>query len=126
MMTTAITVIQVFLLIGFSLGGLAQLLVPHHRYTQLPFQGWATDFKPWHVKLIGTLKLGAAVGMIASLFVPSLAMLMPLAALGLAFVMAGAIATHLRREEYPIIVGNLVYLGLALYVAYRTLVGSAA
>ena len=56
-MDTAITVIQVFLLIGFTLGGLTQLLVPYARYPQLPFQSWAHDFKPWHIKLIGVLKL---------------------------------------------------------------------
>lgn len=124
-MDTAITVIQVFLVVGFTLGGLAQLFVPYARYTRLPAQGWANDFKPWHVKLIGFLKVCATVGMIASLFLPALALLMPLAAVGLAMVMAGAIATHLRRAEYPNIIGNLVYLGLALFVAYGTLVGLA-
>mgnify|MGYP000488696054 FL=1 len=124
-MDTAITVIQVFLTVGFALGGLAQLLVPYARYTQLPFQAWANDFKSWHVKLIGFLKVCAAVGMVAALFLPPLTMLMPLAAVGLALVMAGAMATHLRREEYPTMVGNLVYLGLALFVAYGKLVGFA-
>jgi hypothetical protein len=124
-MNIAITVIQVFLVVGFTLGGLAQLIVPYARYTQLPFQGWANDFKPWHIKLIGFLKVCAAVGMIASLFLPSLTMLTPLAAVGLALVMAGAMATHLRRLEYWIMVGNLVYLGLALFVAYGKLIGFA-
>jgi Na+(H+)/acetate symporter ActP len=124
-MDTAITVIQVFLVIAFALGGLTQIIVPHARYKTFPFQGWANDFKPWHVKLIGGLKVAATLGMIASLFVPSLAMLMPLGAVGIAFVMAGAMATHLRRQEYPIILGNLVYLGLALFVAYGTLPGVA-
>ncbi|KAB2865729.1 MAG: DoxX family protein, partial [Bauldia sp.] len=40
-------------------------------------------------------------------------MLTPLAGVGIAMVMAGAIATHLRRAEYPNAVGNLVWLGLA-------------
>jgi len=39
--------------------------------------------------------------------------------------MAGAMATHLRREEYPNVVGNLVFLGAALFVAYGKLVGFA-
>ena len=125
-MATAIIVIQGFLLIGFTLGGLAQIFVPYARYTHLPAQGWANDFLPWHVKLIGTLKVCAAIGMIAALFLPSLRLLTPLAAVGLALVMAGAMATHLRREEYVNVVGNLVYLGLALFVAYSTLVGVAA
>ncbi len=121
-MDTAITVIQGFLVVAFTLGGLAQLLVPYAKYAQLAFQAWANDFKPWHVKLIGLLKVCAAVGIIASLFLPSLTMLAPLAAVGLALVMAGAMATHLRREEYPNMVANLVYLGLALFLAYGKLV----
>ncbi len=121
-MDVAITVIQVLLIAGFAVGGLSQLLLPHSRYAQLPFQGWANDFKAWHVKLIGGLKLCAVAGIIASLFIPSLTMLMPLAAVGLALVMAGAMATHLRREEYVNIAGNLVYLGLWLYFAYDSLV----
>ncbi|MEP7287211.1 MAG: DoxX family protein [Chloroflexota bacterium] len=125
-MDTAITVIQVLLVVGFTIGGLAQLTVPYARYTQLPAQGWANDFKPWHVKLIGFLKVCATVGMIASLFLPSLKMLTPPAAVGIALVMAGAMATHLRREEYVNVVGNLVFLGFALFVAYGRLVGFAA
>jgi hypothetical protein len=52
-------------------------------------------------------------------------MLAPLAAVGLALVMAGAMATHLRRSEYLNMVGNLMWLGLALFVAYGRLVGIA-
>ncbi len=122
MMDTAITGIQWFLVVTFTLGGLAQLLIPYTKYTQLSFQSWANDFKPWHVKLIGFLKLCATVGIIASLFLPALPLITPLAAAGLAMVMAGAVATHLRRGEYPQIIGNLVYLGLALFVAYGNLV----
>ena len=124
-MDTTITVIQVVLIVGFTVGGVSQLSIPYVRYTHLPFQAWATDFKPWHVKLIGGLKVGATGGMIVALVLPSLTLLTPLAAVGLALVMGGAIATHLRREEYPSIVGNLVFLGLALFLAYGRLVAVA-
>ena len=125
-MNTVLTAIQVFLMFGFSIGGLSQILVPQARYAQLPAQGWAHDFKPWHIKLIGFLKMGAAVGMMASLALPSLKLLMPLGAVGIALVMAGAMATHLRREEYPNVVGNIAFMGSALFVAYSTLFGVAA
>jgi hypothetical protein len=53
-------------------------------------------------------------------------MLAPLAAVGVALVMAGAMATHLRRSEYVNMVGNLVvFLVPALFVAYGTLIGHA-
>jgi len=123
-MDAVITVIQVVLSL-FAGGGLLKLATPYAKYLKLPAQGWSKDFKPWHVKLIGVLEVSGGVGMIVPLLLPSLRMLMPLAAVGIALVMSGAMATHLRRAEYPLMVGNLVYLGLALFVAYNRLVGFA-
>ena len=124
-MNTTITVIQVLLTIFAGAAGMLRLATPYATLAKLPAQGWAYDFKPWHVKLIGTLEVFAAVGIISSLLLGSATMLTPLAAVGLALVMAGAMATHLRREEYVNAVGNLVWLGLALFFAYSKLVGFA-
>lgn len=122
-MDTAIIVIQVVLALIFTGGGLTKLTLPYARFTKLPFQAWASDFKPQHIRLIGVLEACAAVGMIVPLFFHSLAMLTPLAAVGMALVMSGAMATHLRRSEYLNMVGNVTWLGLALFVAYDRLVG---
>jgi hypothetical protein len=124
-MDTVITVIQVLLTIFAGAAGLLRLATPYAKFTKLPAQGWSNDFKPWHVKLIGVLEVCAAVGIIVPLFLLSLTLLTPLAAVGMALVMAGAMATHLRREEYVNVVGNLVWLGLALFLAYGKLVGFA-
>lgn len=124
-MDTAIIVIQVVLILVFSGGGLTKLTLPHARFTKLPAQAWANDFKPEHVRLIGVFETCAAVGMIVSLFLPSPTLIAPFAAVGMALVMAGAMATHLRRSEFVNMVGNLVWLGLALFVAYDKLVGFA-
>lgn len=124
-MDTAVTVIQVVLTLIFTGGGLTKLTLPYARFTKFPFQAWANDFKPEHVRLIGVLEAGAAVGMIVSLFVPSLRTLTPFVAVGMALVMAGAMATHLRRSEYLNMIGNVTWLGLALFVAYSSLVGFA-
>ena len=124
-MDTVITVIQVLLTLLFTAGGLTKLTLPHARFTKLPAQAWANDFKPEHIRLIGVLEIGAAVAIIVPLFLPSLTMLTSLAAVGMALVMSGAMVTHLRRTEYPYMVGNLMWLGLALFVAYGRLVGFA-
>jgi hypothetical protein len=124
-MNTTITVIQVILTIFAGAAGTLRLAMPYTRLANLPFQEWAHDFKPWHVKLIGTLEVFAAIGIISSLLLGSATMLTPLAAVGLALVMAGAMATHLRREEYVNAVGNMVWLGLALFLAYSKLIGFA-
>ncbi|MEO8609074.1 MAG: DoxX family protein [Chloroflexota bacterium] len=124
-MDTAITIVQILLTLLFTSGGLLKLALPYARFVKLPAQSWANDFKPGQVRLIGVFELAAALGMIVPLVSPSLAILTPLAAVGGALVMAGAMATHLRRAEYPNMVGNLVWLGLALFVAYSGLVGFA-
>ncbi len=120
-MDSVITVIQVLLSLVFAVGGLSRLTLPYARFIKLPGQGWANDFKPWHIKLIGAFEVCAAIGIIVPLFMDSLTMLTPLAAVGIALVMAGAMATHLRRTEYPNVVGNLMWLSLALFVAYDRL-----
>jgi hypothetical protein len=124
-MDTVITVMQVLLTLLFTSGGLFKLVLPYARFVKIPGQAWANDFKPEHIRLIGVLELGAAVGIVVPLFLHSLTMLTPLAVVGMALVMAGAMATHLRRSEYPNMVGNLIWLGFALFVAYGKLVGFA-
>jgi hypothetical protein len=124
-MDTVITVIQVVLTLIFTGGGLTKLTLPYARFTKLPFQAWANDFKPQHIRLIGVLEACAVVGMFVPLFLPTLTILTPLVAVGMALVMAGAIATHLRRAEYLNMAGNLTWLGLALFLAYGKLVGFA-
>ena len=124
-MDTVITVIQIILGLFFSVSGLVKLAQPYARFIKLPFQGWANDFKPEHIRLIGVLEVSGGVGLIVPLFLHSLTMLTPLPAVGIALYMAGAMATHLRRAEYLNMVGNLIPIGLALFVAYGKLVGFA-
>ncbi len=125
-MDIAIMVIPIALAVFFTVGGLLKLVLSYGRFSKMPFQEWAIDFKPEHIRLIGVLELGAAVGMVGSLIVPALNVLMPFVATGMALVMAGAMATHLRRSEYVNMFGNFVWLGLAAFLAYGTLVGFAA
>ena len=124
-MDTAVTIVQVFLVFGFTVSGLIKLITPYAKLTKLPGTAWVNDFKPGHIRLIGVLEVGAAVGIFVPLFLHSLTALTPLAAVGLALVMAGAMATHLRRAEYWPMGYNLFLLCLALFVAYGRLVGFA-
>jgi hypothetical protein len=119
-MDTVITVIQVLLILFLAVAGLGKLILPHAKLAAKA--AWVNDFKPEHLRLISVLEVCAAVGLIVPLFLHSLTMLATLAAVGTALVMAGAMATHLRRAEYWNMAGNLMWLGLALFVAYGRLV----
>ena len=123
-MDTVITVVQVLLGFLLTVGGLLKLTLPYAKYSNIPVVAWSKDFKPEHLRLIGVLEVSGGIGLIVPLFLPSVMMPAPLAAVGIALYMAGAMATHLRRSEYPHMVGNLVFfLVPALFVAYGKLVG---
>jgi hypothetical protein len=125
-MDTVITAMQVLLAVAFPIGGLAKLALPYAKYTNIPAVAWSKEFKSAHLRLLGVLEVSAGVGLIVPLFLPSLTMLTPLAAVGIALYMAGAMATHLRRSEYALMVANLMFfLVPALFVAYGRLVGFA-
>jgi hypothetical protein len=125
-MDTVITVTQVFLGLLLTVGGLLKLTLPYARYTQLPGVGWSKEFQPEHLRLLGILEVSGGIGLIVPLVLPSLTMLTPLAALGIALYMAGAMATHLRRSEYGTMLGILMFfLAPALFVAYGKLAGFA-
>jgi uncharacterized membrane protein len=79
---------------------------------------WTVDFGQGTIRGIGLLELLAAVGLILPAVLNLALGVVPVAALGIAAIMFGAAITHLRRKEYPMIIGNLVLLGLAAFVAW--------
>lgn len=62
---------------------------------------WADSFRETTVKAIGAAEFLGALGLILPRALDTVPVLTPLAAVGLALVMAGATATHLRRHESP-------------------------
>lgn len=79
---------------------------------------WTDDFSAGTVKLIGTLEILGAVGLILPGLVGIATVLVPLAAVGLGLIMVGAAVTHGRRGEAQMIVGNVGLLVLAAFVAW--------
>jgi DoxX-like family len=80
--------------------------------------GWVEDFSAGSVKAIGVLEVLAAVGLILPAALDIAPVLVPLAAVGVVFLMVGAIITRLRRHEAQVIVAELAYLALAVFVAW--------
>ncbi|MEV5410048.1 DoxX family protein [Thermopolyspora sp. NPDC052614] len=79
---------------------------------------WTADFSSGVVKAIGVLEVLAAVGLLLPPVTDIAPVLAPLAALGLVLLMIGAMITHVRRSEYPMVGVNLVLLLLAAVVAW--------
>jgi uncharacterized membrane protein len=78
---------------------------------------WVEDFSQGTVRLIGALEVLGALGLVLPALTGVLPWLTPLAALGLVLLMAGAVYTHLRREEGSAVVPPAVLLLLAALVA---------
>ena len=118
-MSAVITAIQAVLGLLLSVGGLLKLTLPYAKYSSLRYVSWAKEFKPAHIRVIGVLEMSGGVGLAAPLYFHSLTMLAPLAAVGVALYMSGAMAIHLRRSEYLEMAGILLFfLAPALFVAY--------
>jgi len=121
-MNIAIWIAQGLLALVFAGAGISKLMQPYDKMAER--MGYVKDFSPGAIRGIGVVEVLGAIGVILPALVGALRVpwLVPLAAFGLALNMAGAMATHLRRREVPMMVGNLVLLALAAFVAYGRLV----
>ena len=79
---------------------------------------WVEDFSPGALKAIAALEFLGAVGLILPAVLGIAPVLVPLAATGTALLFAGAAIMRVRRGERATIVGDLIYLALAVFVAW--------
>ena len=75
-----------------------------------PAMGWATDFSDGAIRGIGAAELAGGIGLVVPAATGIAPMLTPAAGVGLAALMGGVAATHLRRGEPfapPLVLGTL-------------------
>ena len=101
----------------FLAAGVTKLSQSRRKLLANPNMKWVEDFSAGTIKLIGTAEVLGAIGLILPGALDIAPVLVPLAATGLAVIMAGAIITHGRRKELPPIAINAVILVLAVLVA---------
>ena len=92
--------------------------VPPYRNGRAPGAGWVNDFRSGFVKALGAVEIVGAVGLILPAALNIAPVLVPLAAVGLATIMVGAAIVTSRRQEPKHALGNLIYLALAVFVAW--------
>jgi hypothetical protein len=108
------------LLAAIYLGsGVGKMLVPRERMLRLTHAaGWMLDFSPGVIKAIAAAEILGAIGLIVPALLDIAPVLVPLAATGLALIMAGAVLTRLRRHEPRLALLDFAYLALAGFVAW--------
>lgn len=115
-MGVALWVAQGLLAAVFLAAGATKLTRPKEKLAKN--MAWVEDFSQGTVRLIGAVEVLGAIGVVMPALTGILSWLTPLAALGLAATMVGAVLTHLRRGERSAVVAPVVLLGLAAFVAY--------
>ena len=116
-MNIALWIIAGVLAAAFLASGAVKLAWPKEKLVasgQRVFE----DFSAGTVKAIGGLELLAAVGLILPAALDIAPVLVPLAAVGLALLMAGAAVVHIRRDETKAIVVPVLFIALAAFVAW--------
>ena len=115
-MNIALWIVQALLAVAFGMAGIMKLTQPKEKLAAQ--MGWVEDFAPTTVKGISLLEVVGAIGLILPRLTGIFPWLTAVAAVGLVLTMLGAIVTHFRRHENPMIVANVVLLALAAFVAY--------
>ena len=116
-MNMALWIVAIVLAAAFAGSGLVKELVPKEKLVTSG-QGWAQDYSPTSIRLIGLAEILGAIGLVVPAAVHIAPILVPLAAIGLVLVMVGAAVVHARRNEPMNIAVNLVLIALAVFVAW--------
>ncbi len=118
-MEIALSIITGVLAVAFGIGGVSQILLTRERYRAIgASQHWVDDFSAAHIKAIGTIKLTGVVGLIVPPLVGVAPVLSPIAACGLALLMAGAATTRFRRSEWVYMAGDVFFVLAFAFVAW--------
>jgi hypothetical protein len=117
-MNLALWIVAGLLATVFLLAGSTKLFIPRHKLATAPGGGWVNDFSAGFVKALGAVEILGAVGLILPAALDIAPLLVPLAAVGLAAIMAGAANVTFRRHESMHALLNLAYLALAAFLAW--------
>jgi hypothetical protein len=119
MMNLSLWIVAGLLAVVFLVASAGKLFVPKEKLAGMSASSrWVEDFSPGALKAIAALELLAAVGLILPAALDIAPVLVPLAASGAVLLFVGAVITRLRRGEKATIVVDLVYLAMAVFVAW--------
>ncbi|MDQ0909734.1 DoxX family protein [Streptomyces canus] len=99
-------------------GGVTKTFVPREKLAAAHGGGWTGEVGTAFVKTLGILELLAAAGLVLTAALDIAPVLVPVTAVCWILLMIGAMITHGRRGESALVVLNLAYLALAVFVAW--------
>ncbi len=118
-MNVALWIAAVVLALGMGVSGFLKVVFGREKLTSNPRMAWAQDLTDPMFRTIGSLEFFGALGVILPALTGIAPVLVPLAAIGLALIMIGAMVFHVRRGEgIESVVVPLVLASLAIFVAW--------
>ena len=120
-MNIALWILQGFLAAIFLIAGAIKVIKSKDELKALGGEkmNWVDSISAVSVKLIGTIEVLAAIGLILPQLTGILPWLGPLAAFGLVLTMIGAVMLHQRRGDGPkAIVQVIILLMMAAFTTY--------
>ena len=97
-MSIAMWIINIITALVFLAAGAMKIARPKAKIVESGM-GWAADMSSGAVKAIGALEVIGAIGLILPIATGIVPVLTPIAAVGLAIIMVGAVVVHARRKE---------------------------
>ena len=116
-MNVVLWILQVLLALLFLFAGGTKLIMPLEVLMQ---QGSPNQvmLPGWFIRFIGVAEVLGALGLILPGLLKNRQYLTPLAALGLAVIMVGAVVVTIMGDGVRMAIGPFVFLLLLLFVAY--------
>ncbi|MEU4196853.1 DoxX family protein [Kribbella sp. NPDC026611] len=98
----------------------SKMFVPREKLASLGGAAaeWVLDFSPAALRAIGVLEILGAAGLILPAALDIVPILVPVTATCVALLFVGAVIMRLGRGEKATIVPDLVYLAMAVFVAW--------
>lgn len=118
-MNAVILVLQIGLCALFVYFGFLKLILPFSEIEKRV--SWANDYSHGRLKFFGVLEILGGIGILVPHQFNIVPMATPIAATGLAMVMAGAAMVHLRRDEIKMILLNIFIIFLLAGIGFNTL-----
>ncbi|MDQ1583103.1 MAG: hypothetical protein QOF36_1157 [Microbacteriaceae bacterium] len=116
-MNITLWIVQALLALAFLVSGITKVIRPSEK-----LRAGLPEFHPGLIRLISAAEILGALGLLLPDLTGIAPVLTPVAAVGLAIIMAGAVVTHARRKEAKSAVVNLVLLALTLVIVVGRMV----
>ena len=98
-------------------GGITKTFVPLEKLAQHDGAAWTRDARPAFVRTLGVLEILAAIGLTLPAVLGVAPVIVPITAACWVALMVGAMITHGRLGQAKLVMVNVVYLALALFIA---------